>query len=35
MFPDMTVLEKPENRRVSPKDKLSDDIERMYNLFPV
>ena len=34
MFPDMTVLENLKIGAYLRKDKLSDDIERVYNLFP-
>ena len=34
MFPDMTVLENLKIGAYLRKDKLSDDIERIYNLFP-
>ena len=34
VFPDMTVLENLKIGAYLRKDKLSDDIERLYNLFP-
>ena len=34
VFPDMTVLENLKIGAYLRKDKLSDDIERIYNLFP-
>ena len=34
VFPDMTVLENLKIGAYLRKDKLSDDIERVYNLFP-
>ena len=34
MFPDMTVLENLKIGAYLRKDKLNDDIERVYNLFP-
>ena len=34
VFPDMTVLENLQIGAYLRKDKLSDDIERIYNLFP-